>query len=230
MENIKFTIDGRECQAKPGQTVTRAAKNNKIYIPTLCDFEGLNPAGTCRLCTCIIDGRYRAACTTKVEKGMVVQNDTPELQDIRKAIIELLYVEGNHQCAACEKSGACELQALAYRYRVLVPRFPYQFPVRQIESPNPKILIDANRCIQCMRCIRGVVADDGKHIFHMTRKEHQLHISVIPEYHNKITDEIAHRAMEFCPVGAILASGEGFAVPIGKRKFDNKVIGSDVEE
>ena len=36
--------------------------------------------------------------------------------------------------------------------------------------------------------------------------------------------------MDICPVGAILRKEIGFAVPIGKRKYDKKPIGSDIEE
>ena len=44
------------------------------------------------------------ACTTPVTDGMKVECDTAELKDLRKQIIELLFVEGNHYCPACEKS------------------------------------------------------------------------------------------------------------------------------
>ncbi len=96
MSTINFTIDGKSCKAKPGQTIVEAAKDNGIYIPTLCHFEGLKPAGTCRICTVKVGGRNMAACTTPVTEGMVVENKTADLEDYRKAIIEMLFVEGNH--------------------------------------------------------------------------------------------------------------------------------------
>ncbi len=230
MSEIKFFIDGEECIAKPGQSITMAAKDNGIYIPTLCDFKGLKPAGTCRVCTCNVNGRFTTACTTEVEHGMHVENNNEIIDNIRKAMIELLYTEGNHQCAICEKSGNCELQAIAYRYQIMVPRFPYLFPVRHVESPCQKILIDINRCIQCMRCVRGVTTPDGKHLFRLFRINNTFELNINPEAQGEITDEIAQKAMELCPVGAILSRGEGYTVPIGQRKFDNKPIGSDIEK
>jgi [NiFe] hydrogenase diaphorase moiety small subunit len=165
--DIHFTIDGRACTARPGQTIVEAARDNHIYIPVLCRREGLKPAGSCRVCTVRVNGRYAAACTLPVGEGMVIENDAPDLQDIRRAMVEMLYVEGNHFCPSCEKSGNCELQALAYRFRIVVPRFPYQFPHRRPDGSDSKILLEHNRCIQCRRCIRSIKAPDGRAVFGM---------------------------------------------------------------
>ena len=78
---------------------------------------------------------------------MVIENNTEELTDIRKAIVEMLFVEGNHFCPSCEKSGNCDLQALGYKYQMMVPRFPYTFERRNIEARAPKIYLERNRCI-----------------------------------------------------------------------------------
>ncbi|MCK4639304.1 MAG: (2Fe-2S)-binding protein, partial [Bacteroidales bacterium] len=118
-EKIKFTIDDKECFAEKGQNVLDAATDNGIFIPALCHIRGVKPAGACRLCNVKIAGRLMTACTTPVESGMEIENDIPEIQDLRLAIIEMLFVEGNHFCPACEKSGNCELQALAYRYQMM---------------------------------------------------------------------------------------------------------------
>jgi [NiFe] hydrogenase diaphorase moiety small subunit len=40
---------------------------------------------------------------------------------------------------------------------------------------------------------------------------------------------MAKKAMDVCPVGAIIKKEIGFIVPIGKRKFDKKPIGSDLQ-
>jgi [NiFe] hydrogenase diaphorase moiety small subunit len=45
-----------------------------------------------------------------------------------------------------------------------------------------------------------------------------------------MSDDMAKKAMDLCPVGAILKKEVGFAIPIGKRKFDAKPIGSEIEK
>lgn len=229
MSKIKFTIDDKECVAEKGQTISQAARENGIYIPTLCDYEGLKPAGTCRICTVKVNGRNMAACTTPVTEGMMVENKIDELEGMRKAIVEMLFVEGNHMCPTCEKSGNCELQALAYRYRIMAPRFPFFFPTRFIDASAPKILIDTNRCIQCMRCVRAIKSKDGKNIFGMVNRGNKAMISADRRLAALMSDKQAQQAMDVCPVGALIRKEIGFVVPIGKRKYDIKPIGSEIE-
>lgn len=227
---VKFTIDGQECMAEQGQFLVKAAKDNGIYIPTLCNFEGLKPKGGCRICTVKVNGKLMTACTTPVSAGMVIENDIPELNGLRKAIIELLFVEGNHFCPACEKSGNCELQALAYKYLMMVPRYPYIFPERKVDASNPKIIKEQNRCILCKRCIRGIKDENGRSLFAYRKRGNKAEVVVDKELGNKMTDKMAKAAMNICPVGSILVREKGFDEPIGTRKYDKTPIGSEIEK
>ncbi|NBC84034.1 MAG: 2Fe-2S iron-sulfur cluster binding domain-containing protein [Bacteroidetes bacterium] len=227
---IKFTIDGEECMAQEGKYVVDAARENGIYIPTLCNVQGIKPKGACRICSVKINGRLMTACTTPVTDGMIIENDHADIQELRKSIIELLFVEGNHLCPSCEKSGSCELQALAYRFEMMVPRFPYFFPLREIDASHPKIIKDHNRCILCKRCIRVIKDKDGKNIFAFRDRGHHTGIYIDPELADNLTDELADKAADICPVGAILKRESGFKTPIGNRKYDQEPIGADVEK
>lgn len=226
---VKFTIDGKICLAEEGSYLVEAAKENGIYIPTLCNYPGIPPKGSCRICTVLINGKPTTSCTTKVFENMEVKAYTPELEEFRKSVIEMLFAEGNHFCPSCEKSGNCELQALAYRYKILVPKFPYLFPKRPIEAWHPKLIKDHNRCILCKRCIRGIKNEDGKSIFAYGRRGQYLEINIDPETSKNMSDELAQKAMNICPVGAILVKEKGFTTPIGKRTYDINIIGSNIE-
>jgi [NiFe] hydrogenase diaphorase moiety small subunit len=230
MAKIEFTIDGKEYTAKKGQTIVEAARDNGVYIPVLCYYEGLKPAGICRICTVKVGGRNMAACTTPVADGMIIENNIPELEDMRKALVEMLFVEGNHMCPTCEKSGSCELQALGYRYQMLVPRFPFLFPERQVDASYTKIMIDTNRCVQCRRCVRGIKSKDGRNVFSMINRSGRSMIVADPQLEAQMSDSLAQEAMDRCPVGAIPKKGVGFSVPIGDRKFDSAPIGSEIEK
>jgi [NiFe] hydrogenase diaphorase moiety small subunit len=160
---------------------------------------------------------------------MVIQNKTSDIEDLRKAIIELMFVEGNHFCPSCERSGNCELQALAYRYKVLVPRFNFQFNQRAVEASHPKLIKDHNRCILCKRCIRAIKDDKDRSIFAFGKRGHHVEIKIDTKLSKDMTDEQALVASEICPVGAILLKERGFKEPIGKRKYDHVAIGTDIE-
>jgi len=226
---VRFTIDGTECMATRGQYLVDAAKENGIFIPTLCNYPGVKPKGSCRVCTIKVNGKLMTACTTPVAEGMSIENEVKDIIELRKSIVELLFVEGNHFCPACEKSGNCELQALAYRFEMLVPRFPFQFPNRQVDATHPRIIKDHNRCILCKRCIRAITDETGRSIFAYHKRSSSVEVVVDPKLGKQLTEELAQKAMDVCPVGSILVKEKGFNVPIGERKYDKTPIGSDIE-
>lgn len=229
-EKINFTIDGKQCTAEKGTNLVDAAKENGIYIPTLCHVEGVKPAGSCRICNVKINGRYMTACTTMVAEGMVIENNKADIQELRKIIVETLFVSGNHYCPACEKSGNCELQALGYRYQMLAPRFPYEFEEKVVDASSDKFYVDRNRCVLCKRCVRSVKSEDGKSVFAILGRGHKAMINIDHELANKMNDEQAQEVMDVCPVGSILRKGRGYIDPIGTRKFDKQPIGSEIEQ
>ncbi len=229
-ETVKFTIDGKECTAVKGQLLIDAAADNGIYIPLLCHMRDLVPAGSCRICTCKVNGRYMSACTTPVEPGMNIESNTAELNDIRKAIVEMLFVEGNHFCPSCEKSGNCDLQALGYKYQMMVPRFPYAFERRELEASTPKIFLEKNRCIFCKRCVRLIKDEQGRSIFAFKGRGKTLEINIDKKLAANMSDDLTMKAMNACPVGAILKKEVGFINSIGTRKYDKEPIGSDIEK
>ncbi|MBD3419731.1 MAG: NADP oxidoreductase [Chitinivibrionales bacterium] len=223
-EQITFTIDGKTCTSDAGANIADAAKANGVYIPTLCHFENLKPVGTCRICTCKANGRFMSACTTEATDGMVVENETEEISSMRKIIIEMLFVDGNHFCPACEKSGSCELQAMAYHYQMMAPRFKFTFKPKELDASSSKLVLERNRCIMCKRCVRAVTTSDGKHVFAFQKRGSVIDINIDPELADGLTDVQAQEAMDLCPVGAIIHKEQGFNTPIGKRKYDAKPI------
>lgn len=227
---ITFTIDGVEIEAQPGQKIIEAADAAGVYIPRLCHKEGLVPSGSCRLCTVVANGRPCSACTQPVAPGMVVENDTEKLLGFRKMLVEMLFVEGNHYCMFCERSGNCELQAIAYRLGITAPRYPYLFPDREIDASHPDIMVDHNRCILCARCVRTSKDVDGKNVFGFVGRG--PHKKVAVESGTQLADtkvDVTDKAIDACPVGALLKKRVGYATPVGRRDYDEKPIGSDVE-
>ena len=228
-DTIKIKIDGVVCEGRKGLYIADIARENGIYVPTLCNIPGIKPRGACRICTVKVNGRFMTACSTPAVDGMEIENNTPELNEIRKAIIEVLFVEGNHFCPSCEKSGNCMLQGLAYRFQMMVPRYPYEFPVREVEAWHPRIIKDQNRCILCKRCIKAIKDEEGRSYFAFYKRGHKLRVHADPEMAATMTEAKAQEAMDICPVGSILVREKGFAVPIGQRKYDQLPIGSDIE-
>jgi len=81
-----------------------------------------------------VNGHYAAACTTPATPGMRIENHTDEIQIDRRRLTQMLFVEGNHYCPFCEKSGNCGLQALGYDLGVVTAGFRHLFPDRPVSE------------------------------------------------------------------------------------------------
>ncbi len=223
---VKLTIDGKLIKAEAGKNLVDVAKENKIFIPTLCYFKELNPLGTCRICTVKLNGKHTTGCTVKVSEGMNIEVNTPELLDNRKAIIEMLYAEGNHFCPTCEKSGNCDMQNHAYDMGITVTRYPHVFSDKIVDITPKRMIMETNRCILCKRCVEEIKTRDGKDVFSFVQRGVRTRVNIDYEQEAKLSEAEALYAMKICPVGAILIKGVAHEQPFGERKYD--VLGKDV--
>jgi formate dehydrogenase major subunit len=57
-DKIRFTLDGKEVEAEPGQTIWEVAHGRGLKIPHLCHTPqpGYRPDGNCRACMVEIEG------------------------------------------------------------------------------------------------------------------------------------------------------------------------------
>ena len=223
--SINITIDGQQCHAQQGDTIIDVAAQNGVYIPSLCYVKGKPCLGTCRTCSVKVNGRVMAACTMPVSDGMEIEVNEPETTDMRKALIELLFSEGNHNCPSCEKSGRCELQATGYEVGMMVSRFPYRFTPRAVDHASTTIWLERDRCIFCQRCVEMIRDDEtGKKIFSIKNRGTHARIEIDADLASKMSAKQVREASELCPVGCIIDKTQGYDVPIGKRKFEIKSI------
>ena len=221
-ENKTFTLDGDDVAFEPGQTIIQAALAAGKYIPHLCYHPEFKPHGSCKLCTVKINGRPAASCTTAAQPGLSVESEIPEIQDQRRTMVQMLLVEGNHFCPSCEKSGNCMLQGLAYDLGIMSPHFPQIFPTRPLDASHADVFLDFDRCILCELCVRASTEVDHKGVFALSGRGINKHLIVNAES-GKLADTdfaLTDKAAQVCPVGVILKKRVGFAVPIGKRRFD----------
>ncbi|RTL52659.1 MAG: 2Fe-2S iron-sulfur cluster binding domain-containing protein [Rhodocyclaceae bacterium] len=228
-----FVLDGEDIPFTPGQTLMQAAKAAGKYIPHLCWHPDFVAHGSCKLCTVKIDGgRYGAACTLQAAPGLQVENRTEDLDDKRRTLLQMLFVEGNHFCPSCEKSGNCVLQATAYELGMLTPHFDHFYPDRPVDASHPDTLLDFNRCIQCELCVRASRDVDGKNVFALAGRGIGSHL-IVNSPSGQLADSnfsAADRAASVCPVGVILPKRVGFAVPIGERIYDPAPISAVEDE
>lgn len=221
-----FILDGRRIPYLPGQTIMDAALAAGVYIPHLCHNPDYAPHGSCRVCLVAIGRRQVSACTTPAADGMEVDSACADIQATRRAVLQMLFVEGNHVCPACERSGSCQLQAVAYYTGMLAPHFVHFFPRRPVDASHPDAVIDFNRCILCELCVRASRDRDGKRVFAISGRGLASHL-VIDSPTGRLGDSSfagTDRAAQVCPTGAILPRHRGYARPIGERRYDRQSI------
>jgi predicted molibdopterin-dependent oxidoreductase YjgC len=155
-QKFSITIDGKELEASPGQTILEVARQNGIYIPTLCHYQGTTNVGACRVCAVEVENARSliASCAMPVSPGMIINTNTDRVIQARKLVVELIWASGDHNCLTCEKNGDCELQDLIYQMGIEKPRFDIDPPGYGIEDTNSMIQRDLNKCILCGRCVR----------------------------------------------------------------------------
>jgi bidirectional [NiFe] hydrogenase diaphorase subunit len=216
MSEVKtLTIDGQELSARSGQTILEVARENDIYIPTLCHLEGLSAVGACRLCLVEIKGSNKLlpACVATVYEGMDVSTDSERLRKHRRVILELLFAERNHICSVCVSNGHCELQALAQSQGLTHINLPYRNPALAVDASHERYTVDHNRCILCTRCVRVCAEIEGAHIWDVMGRG--IDSIVITDLHQEWGSSACTRCgkcVQCCPTGAL---------------FDKSKIGSD---
>ena len=226
-----FTLDGKAVPFIEGQTIIQAAQAADVYIPHLCYHPEFKPHGSCKLCTVKVNGRQTASCTMQAAEGMTVESDIEELNAERRALTQMLFVEGNHFCPSCEKSGDCQLQATAYQLGMMTTHYDHFFPNRPLDASHDDTLLDFNRCILCSLCVRASRDVDGKNVFALAGRGIKTHL-IVNAKSGKLADTDFNRddkAAHVCPVGVILPKRRGFAVPIGQRTFDKQPISAYVD-
>jgi [NiFe] hydrogenase diaphorase moiety small subunit len=226
-----FSLDGEDLPFNPGDSILVAATRAGRYIPHLCWHPDFPAHGSCRVCSVKVNGRAGAACTVRAAPGLDVESNTEELNAHRKTLLQMLFVEGNHFCPSCEKSGNCLLQATAYQMGMEGPHFEEFYPDRPVDASHPEVLLDFNRCILCELCVKASRDVDGKNVFAIGGHGMGTHLLVNSDS-GKLVDTamaVTDRAADICPVGVILPKRRGFAIPIGERRYDAKSVAEQAE-
>jgi len=153
---MKVTIDGRELEAKAGESILEVARANGIKIISLCYHAKTGPAAKCRACLVEVEGMrgLQTSCTIMAKEGMRVVTNSDNVRQAQRLVVDLLLSSGRHDCLSCEKNGECELQEAAYFLGIERPSFKID-DLRPRDSSSEFIIRDNEKCIKCGRCIAG---------------------------------------------------------------------------
>ncbi len=216
-------IDDRDVSGNEEQSVLDVARENNIFVPTLCHVDGLTAIGACRLCLVEVQGvaKLLPACTTMVREGMVIHTTSPRLAEYRKMIIEMLFTEGNHICSVCVTNGHCELQSLAVKLGVDHIRLPYLNPIREVDASHERYAFDFNRCILCTRCVRVCEEYEGAQTWGVMGRgiESEIISDLDQPWGDSRTCTSCGKCVQVCPTGALFLKGKSVTEMVKHREF-----------
>ena len=211
MPDVTFTVDGNKLTAPAGTLLIEACKSAGIEIPAFCYYPGLSLQAACRMCVVRIEKmpKLQTACTTPVAEGMIVQTETPEIAQARKATLQLLL--GNHplDCPVCDAGGECELQDMTFKYGAADSFYAEPKNHREEQKWSPVVYFDRPRCILCYRCVR--MCGEGMDVFALGIQNRGSSSVIAPNVPAQMSpDDLAHvdceqcgMCIDACPVGAL---------------------------
>jgi NADH-quinone oxidoreductase subunit G len=204
METVKLTIDGQEVVAPKGELLIEVCEMSGIYLPRFCHFRGLTPQASCRMCVVRVEKipKLQTACTMPVTEGMVVTTGSPEIEEVRSAMIEFLLSNHPVDCPVCDRAGECELQDQTFGFGEdrIRSQFDDKEPTleRQIA---PFIYNDPQRCVTCKRCTR--VCEEWMDEFAITTINRGSH-TLISSFGGWVECSDCGNCVDVCPTGTLL--------------------------
>jgi len=208
-------IDRREIRIPEGRRLNgiEAARLAGIEIPHYCWHPGLSVAGTCRMCLVEVGTRDPAtgkitmqpklqpACNTLVTDNMILVTDSEKVAQARAMVEEDLLLRHPVDCPICDKAGECLLQDYHYRFGRPERRADI-FPFSSRRKDLGDVILFADRCILCTRCVRFAAEISGGKELMLIGRGTEEEIGIVDGY--PLCNKLSGNVVDLCPVGALV--------------------------
>ena len=229
-------------------TMIQACEIAKQDVPHYCYHPKLPVVGNCRMCLVEYgmpalgpdrkpvsnpDGsvkiakspRPAIACATPISPGMEIYTSTPGVKQMREGVLESLLINHPLDCPICDQAGECKLQEYSVDYGQSASRF-VEAKVHKPKAVDlgPRIMLDAERCILCTRCIRftrDIAGDDALGIINRGSYNTIATFPGMPFDNNYTLNTV-----DICPVGALTSKDFRFKMRVWFLKETKSVCTS----
>jgi formate dehydrogenase major subunit len=224
---IRFTLDGAEVEAQPGESIWQVANRLGTEIPHLCWLPkpGYRADGNCRACMVEIEGErvLAASCIRPPAPGMKVHSASERAKASRQLVFELLVGDQPDRAAAHDPGS--RLWQWADALDVSDSRFPQRAPVAPDRS-HPAMAVQLDACIQCNLCVRACREVQVNDVIGMAgRGWHEKIVFDFDDPMGNSTCVACGECVQACPTGALmpasLVDGNGVYANAPDREIDS---------
>ncbi len=228
-DTIKFTLDGKEVTAAPGESIWEVAKKQGTLIPHLChkDAEGYRSDGNCRACMVEIEGErvLAASCIRTPTEGMVVNSQNERSTNARKVVVEMLLADQPDQDQAHDKSS--HFWKMADMQNLSESRFP-KIEVERVpllDSSHLAMSVNLDACIHCNLCVRACREVQVNDVIGMSGRGHDAKITFdFDDPMGASTCVACGECVQACPTGALMPATTLDEQGVGdSQDFDREV-------
>ena len=217
-EMVKVAVDGVEVEVPKGTLAIEACFRAGADVPYFCYHPRLTSVGACRMCLVNIEmtlfgqksTRQYTCCTVPVADGMAIDTRAPDVKKAQNGMLEFLLANHPLDCPICDRGGECPLQNMTIAYGPPTSRFieekrhwPKAYPL------SDYVVLDRERCIQCMRCTRFTEEISGDGQLAILNRSDSSEIGTF--FGHDFTSNFSGNTIELCPVGALLSRSYRFA-------------------
>ena len=208
-EPVRFTLDGREVEAAPDETIWQAATRLGTEIPHLCHRPepGYRPDGNCRACMVEIEGErvLAASCIRKPSEGMVVRSGSERAFKAREMVFELLLADQPARAASHDPDSA--FWTWSDKVGISTSRLPASADTPSPDTSHPAMAVNLDACIHCNLCVRACREVQVNDVIGMAARGHDA--SIVFDFADpmgKSTCVACGECVQACPTGALMPS------------------------
>ena len=226
---ITFSLDGREVEAAPGETIWEVALREGFRIPHLChrDEPGYRPDGNCRACMVEIEGErtLAASCIRTPGPGMVVRARSRRATRAREAVVEMLLADQPERSSARDRSS--HLWRIADDQGAATSRYPAIEPnqVPSVDGSHLAMRVNLDACIHCNLCVRACREVQVNDVIGMAGRGRNARI--VFDFEDPMgasTCVACGECVQACPTGALMPAAHMDETQRGdSRDYDREV-------
>src|SRR5579859_1348071 len=212
-DTVTLKIDGQTVTVAKGTNLLEAARSVGIPISYFCYHPGLSSPAVCRQCLVEVKGQPKLvpSCYTPVADNQEVFTQSEKTLLARQQMLEFTLVNHPVDCPICDKAGECTLQKMYQEWDGAHSRtVDDKVHKPKVKDLGPHIVLDAERCILCTRCIR--VCDEVAHQHQLTMAHRHDSEVLTTAPGEKLDNPYSLNTVDVCPVGALTSKDFRFQV------------------